>query len=833
MYAQNSILCQFGPRNLSSVQQLISQPFLIHFWWELYHPEPPSIPPVREHVIDVLMKLPSTTAEGQNMRSWVTFHSLTSLEDFLMWELDTLQYDPITVCFPSGDTTSPNSLVSLKPNSIRHLIMLRKYIHHLVQDSHISVSSDASDHALEPDNFLHTTFHQYMSWKLNEITTSSPSPPPSVTAADPRAPPSTPSFSTQLLNFKRGIKRDISAYPTLKDEKYYESFKRSVLVTARAHDCEEILQPTFRPRGDADSLELFRLKNDFMYSVFNKCLLSDMGKTIVRKHLDHMNAQRVWEEFATHMTTSSKGKAEKRRLHSYVTTTVLDKSWKGTTEQFILHFNEQFRQLDEASPPEESLPFTTRLTLLQAAVHNIPELRMVETMEEFISLSSSTPGPTMGYDNYLTLLQNACIRYDSNLKSRPSPASRAAYQHELSHDQHDTPYPQDYSSSGTTYGGIDMPAEEFYQVHTTNLNRPPNVSTITPRKPTSSHPPGRPTPRRSPGPIFLPANIYKLLSDVAIKELKKHNATTRSTPSPKKMFPGESLPQVKSPLDKNDHPELDNSELASDDLITKFMCMVGQLQWAVTLGRYDILAHVMSMSRFRLAPKVGHIERMKRIYGYLSWTKHYALRFRTAEPNYMHLPDLEYDWTRIYGHVFEQIPKDAPEPLGKSVTTTTFLDANLLHDLITGRSVTAVLHFFNLTPGDWYSKRQATVENATYGSEFVAAKTATEQIIDIRQTLRYLGVPIKSKAYMFGDNKSVVTSSTVPHSLLSKRHNILSYHRVREAIAAKILVTGVIPPRTKVIFSVSTGNFPRFFTSSETSLTSKERYHSSSRCTGV
>ena len=261
-------------------------------------------------------------------------------------------------------------------------------------------------------------------------------------ASDPRAAPSTPSCSSQLLNFKRGIRRDISAYPTLKDEKYYESFKRSVLVTARAHDCEEIFQPTFRPRGDADSLELFRLKNDFMYSVFNKCLLSDMGKTIVRKHLDNMNAQRVWEEFATHMTTPSKGKAEKHRLHTYVTTTVLDKSWKGTNEQFILHFNEQFRQLDEVSPPEESLPYTTRLTLLQTAVHNIPELRMVETMEEFTSLSSSTPGPTMGYDNYLTFLQNACIRYDSNLKSRPSPASRAPYQHELSHDQQDNPYPQ-------------------------------------------------------------------------------------------------------------------------------------------------------------------------------------------------------------------------------------------------------------------------------------------------------------------------------------------------------------------------------------------------------
>ena len=68
---------------------------------------PSSIPPVWEHVIDVLMKLPSSTAEGQNMRSWVTFHSLTSLEDFLMWELDTLQYDAITVCSPLGILPNP------------------------------------------------------------------------------------------------------------------------------------------------------------------------------------------------------------------------------------------------------------------------------------------------------------------------------------------------------------------------------------------------------------------------------------------------------------------------------------------------------------------------------------------------------------------------------------------------------------------------------------------------------------------------------------------------------------------------------------------------------
>ena len=87
----------------------------------------------------------------------------------------------------------------------------------------------------------------------------------------------------------------------------------------------------------------------------------------------------------------------------------------------------------------------------------------------------------------------------------------------------------------------------------------------------------------------------------------------------------------------------------------------------------------------------------------------------------------------------------------------------------------------------WYSKKQVTVETATYGSEFVAAKTATEQIMDIRQTLRYLGAPIGAKSFLFGDNRAVVTSAALPHSTLTKRHNILAFHRVREAIAAKLM----------------------------------------------
>ena len=105
-----------------------------------------------------------------------------------------------------------------------------------------------------------------------------------------------------------------------------------------------------------------------------------------------------------------------------------------------------------------------------------------------------------------------------------------------------------------------------------------------------------------------------------------------------------------------------------------------------------------------------------------------------------------------------------PEPLGKAIVTTTTMDANTNHCFATGKSLTGCLCFVNKTLVYWNSKKQATVETATYGSEFVAEKTATEQIMDIRQTLRYLRVPIGSISFLFDDNRSVITSATLPHS---------------------------------------------------------------------
>jgi hypothetical protein len=73
--------------------------------------------------------------------------------------------------------------------------------------------------------------------------------------------------------------------------------------------------------------------------------------------------------------------------------------------------------------------------------------------------------------------------------------------------------------------------------------------------------------------------------------------------------------------------------------------------------------------------------------------KEARIRVLTNEPDYSDYQDPEYDWSlSVYGDVKEIITTDIPEPKGKYVTLSQYFDVNLYHDMVTGRSVTAILH---------------------------------------------------------------------------------------------------------------------------------------------
>jgi hypothetical protein len=93
--------------------------------------------------------------------------------------------------------------------------------------------------------------------------------------------------------------------------------------------------------------------------------------------------------------------------------------------------------------------------------------------------------------------------------------------------------------------------------------------------------------------------------------------------------------------------------------------------------------------------------------------------------------------------------------------------------------------------------KEATVETALYGSKFNDARACVDQIIDLVTLFGYLGMSIRDMSYMFGNNKSVVDSTTNMNAKPHKQHSILSLHCVHECIASKIVMFFFVPDTFK------------------------------------
>ena len=247
-----------------------------------------------------------------------------------------------------------------------------------------------------------------------------------------------------------------------------------------------------------------------------------MGRTTVRKYLRTTDAQAVWKEYSDHMTTSSKGASEKRKLTHYVTNTVLDNQFRETTQHFVLHFNEQFRRLDELTDLSERMPDSIKMALLQNAVKDIPQLSIVETLDEYTSTTSGDGSFThLNYLSYYNLLINACVRYDATNSSTTSKrrniyAASGTQHFTIIEEPHETQFSQD----------IDTPSDDFYQVHQTKHNKKPSkpLSGFQRDHAKKSNPSAPKKPFKNyDGPVYVPAEVYKLLSPEAVVALKKYN----------------------------------------------------------------------------------------------------------------------------------------------------------------------------------------------------------------------------------------------------------------------------------------------------------------------
>ena len=201
------------------------------------------------------------------------------------------------------------------------------------------------------------------------------------------------------------------------------------------------------------------------------------------------------------------------------------------------------------------------------------------------------------------------------------------------------------------------------------------------------------------------------------------------------------------------------------------------------------MVEVSMLSSHCALPRVGHLEAAYQVFAYLRKHSASTLVFHPVTPEPTRLHQLaasreEQDWRQFYADAVEQTPEGAPAARGNAIDVSAFVDADHAGNLINRRSQTGFILFCNGAPIVWYSKKQNTVESSTFGSEMLAMRSCLEAIEALRTKLRWFGVPVTGTTPVYCDNDSLVKSTTRPEAQITKKHLAISYHRIREAVAA-------------------------------------------------
>ena len=240
--------------------------------------------------------------------------------------------------------------------------------------------------------------------------------------------------------------------------------------------------------------------------------------------------------------------------------------------------------------------------------------------------------------------------------------------------------------------------------------------------------------------------------------------------------------KVAAVLPSNYRPELDVSPLCNAEDHSTYMQHIGILRWAVELGRIDIATEVSMMAAYAAAPRQYHLMALMHIY---AWLKSHNRSKVVLDPSYVeHAEPEKLDWEQFYPGASELLPPDMPEPLGKPIQMTTFVDSDHAGDKVTRRSRTGVLVFLNRAPIIWFTKKQNSIETSSFGSEFTAMKQGVEISEGLRYKLRMMGVPLDGATHIKADNMSVIKNTSLPESMLKKKSNSIAYHYVRERAAS-------------------------------------------------
>ena len=191
-----------------------------------------------EHTLTDIIINGNKTEVGIIIKAWVKHQKLENMSDLVIYDLN--DFTSTGTLSQYKETAEAEETKTMPNTPLKELYNLYKYIQHLILESKFDYDDDEFENPLDEGNWLLQTRGKYMKF----VNCQS-------------------SAATELVSFKKGIKREETAYPTLNDERYFDSFSRSLKISAKSHECEEVLDPEYTPPNSAQGL--FDAKQVFIF----------------------------------------------------------------------------------------------------------------------------------------------------------------------------------------------------------------------------------------------------------------------------------------------------------------------------------------------------------------------------------------------------------------------------------------------------------------------------------------------------------------------------------------------------------------------------------------
>ena len=187
--------------------------------------EIPRLSPVWEHSLINLLGHAHTTEPTMALRQWVHFQGVHNLFNLLSWDPEELTTVPTKQVYSQDDQ---RQYIHVRTNQVEQTGGLITY------NSGIELPEDPF-HLFSPDEWAQHTPIQMRTYSIQNLPNPhNPEPVPSGPISSTR-PAGYSTAAVKPMGFKKGIKREIAAYPSLKDERYFDGFKKSLFIVAKSH----------------------------------------------------------------------------------------------------------------------------------------------------------------------------------------------------------------------------------------------------------------------------------------------------------------------------------------------------------------------------------------------------------------------------------------------------------------------------------------------------------------------------------------------------------------------------------------------------------------------